>query len=483
MKFADLPENFRRAQGYIDGQWQDSTKDFSVFCPATGEELVRVAEMGADEAKLAVAAADKAFSLWRTKSVAERVQLIRKWAQLIRSHSEVLGHLLTYEQGKPLSESIGEWEHGANCLEWYAAEAERVHGATLPVQQGDQRNITILQPVGVMAAITPWNFPAVSILVKCGAAIASGCTVVLKPSEQTPLCATALGDLASNAGLPAGVFNVLPAHDPQPVGDVLTKDPRVKMLSFTGSTAVGRKLSAQVAPTLKKVAMELGGNAPFIVFEDADLEKAAEALIGARFYNNGQICIGANRVFVQGSVEQDFLQILKAKISAITTGNGLLGSFQCGPMIDEKAILKVENLVADAVTKGAKIVVGGRRLEEGRLFYQPTLLSGCTSDMSLAEEEIFGPVAAVYSFDSEEEVLKEANSSSAGLGAYFYSSSMSRCWRVAESLEVGMVGCNTATIALLDLPFGGIKESGNGREGGLNCLEEYMEIKSISFGI
>ena len=483
MTIEAVPAALRNTNGLINGLWVSGKSSFPDYNPANGDLLAEITAMGAEETVEAVAAADQAFRSWSKLTVAARVAAIYRWAQEIRNHSESLALLMTLEQGKPLAEAKGEWLHGARCLEWYAEEAQRVHGSTLPSNQENQRNLTISQPVGVMAAVTPWNFPAVSILVKCGAAITAGCTVVLKPSEETPLCASAIAELALAASIPAGVLNVIPANDPASVGDVLTQDPRVKMLSFTGSTAVGRLLNTQAAPTIKKVAMELGGNAPFIVFEDADLEAAACALVGARFYNNGQICIGANRILVHESVHETFIKLLVEKVSKITTGDGTQAGHQCGPMINTGSMDKLERLVADAVEQGGQVVVGGHKKIKDTLFYLPTVITNLSPSMAIWSEEVFGPVAPIYSFSSEEEALDLANNTDAGLAAYFYSGNMSRCWRVAEALEVGMVGCNTSNIALLDIPFGGIKQSGNGREGGIGCLAEYLEVKSISFGM
>ena len=467
----------------IGGEWVVGDKRFAVKDPDEGAVIAEVADLGADAALNAVAAASRALPGWRRTAANERARLTEAWAQAITGASEDLAHLLTLEQGKRLEEARGEISQCATMLRWFAEEARRTHGQTLPVNDGGVRNLTVKQPVGVVVAVTPWNFPAAAVVVKCGAAIAAGCTVVLKPSEFTPLIALALVRLSVEAGLPAGVLNVVTCSTPGAVGEVLATDPRVHMVSFTGSTRVGKMLTAQAAGTLKKVALELGGNAPFIVFDDADLAQAADAAVGARFYNSGQICIGANRFFVQDSVYDRFVEALGARVAGLKLGTGLEPETRVGPLINEGAVSKVAALVDEAVAKGARAVTGGRRAARGGLFYEPTVLRDVTPEMGLYRAEIFGPVAPVYRFRSEEEVLARANETEAGLSAYVFTSKLGRLWRMAEELESGMVGANTAMICAPEVPFGGIKQSGKGREGGLGSLDDYLEVKSICFGL
>jgi succinate-semialdehyde dehydrogenase/glutarate-semialdehyde dehydrogenase len=467
----------------IGGEWVVGDQRFAVLNPADGTVIAEVADLGADAARNAVAAASRALPGWRRSPTHERARLVEAWAQSILGAREDLAHLLTAEQGKPLGEARGEIEQCATMLRWFAEEARRVHGQTLPINDGEVRNLTVKQPVGVVAAITPWNFPAAAVVVKCGAALAAGCTVVLKPSDLTPLIALALVRLSVEAGLPAGVLNVVTCSAPAAVGEVLSTDPRVHMISFTGSIRVGKTLTAQAAGTLKKVALELGGNAPFIVFDDADLAQAADAAVRARFYNSGQICIGANRFFVQDAIHDRFVEALAARVSQLRLGVGLEPETRVGPLINEQAVTKVASLVDEAVSKGARAVVGGRRAARGGLFYEPTVLRDVTPAMSLYQAEIFGPVAPVYRFSTEDEVLARANETEAGLSAYVYTAKLGRLWRMAEELEAGMVGANTANICAPEVPFGGIKQSGKGREGGLGCLDDFLEVKSICFGM
>ena len=468
---------------WIGGEWVVGDKRFAVHDPATGAVIAEVADLGADAARNAVAAARRALPSWRRLPATERARLVEAWAHSLFGAREDLAHLLTWEQGKPLREAEGEIGQCVTMLRWFAEEARRVHGQTLPVNDGEVRNVTVKQPVGVVAAVTPWNFPAAAVVVKCGAALAAGCTVVLKPSEYTPLIALALVRLSVEAGLPVGVLNVVPCSSPAGVGEVLATDPRVHMVSFTGSTRVGKALTAQAAGTLKKVALELGGNAPFIVFEDADLERAADAAVGARFYNSGQICIGANRFFVQDGVYDRFVEALAARVSQLKVGTGFEPETRVGPLINEQAVAKVASLVDGAVAQGARAVAGGRRAGRGGLFFEPTVLRDVTPAMALYQAEIFGPVAPVYRFSTEDEVLARANETEAGLSAYVYTGKLGRLWRMAEELEAGMVGANTASICAAEVPFGGIKQSGRGREGGLGCLDEFLEVKSICFGL
>lgn len=468
---------------WIGGEWISGEARFTVRDPSNGSSIAEVADLGADAALSAVAAASRALAGWRRTPANERARLIEAWAQALDASREDLARILTWEQGKPLRESRNEIGYSATCLRWFAEECKRANGHTLPINGGEVRNLTVKQPVGVVAAITPWNFPAAAVMVKCGAAIAAGCTVVLKPSDLTPLIALALVRLGAEAGLPAGVLNVVTCSQPGAVGEVLATDPRVQMISFTGSTQVGRTLMGKAAGTLKKLALELGGNAPFIVFDDADLARAADDAVRARFYNSGQICIGANRFFVQDGIYERFVDELAARVARLRTGTGLEPDTDVGPLINEQAVRKVGSLVEEAVSLGARAVVGGRRAARGGLFYEPTVLRDVTPAMALYRTEIFGPVAPVYRFTDEAEALARANETEAGLAAYVYTSRLGRLWRMAEELESGMVGANTAGICAPEVPFGGIKQSGRGREGGPGCLDEYLEVKSICFGL
>jgi len=467
----------------IGGEWISGEARFPVRDPSTGTVLAEVADLGGDAAQKAVDEAARALGGWRRMPSTERSRHVEAWGAALVAAREDLARLLTAEQGKPLREARNEIGQCVEALKWFAEEGKRLHGYTLPVNDGGVRNLTLRQPVGVVAAITPWNFPAAAMVVKCGAAIAAGCTVVMKPSEYTPLIALALARLAAEAGLPAGVLNVITCARPGAVGEVLTTDPRIRMISFTGSTAVGKAIMGKAAGTLKKVALELGGNAPFIVFDDADLPQAADAAVRARFYNSGQICIGANRLFVQDAVYERFVHELSTRVARLRLGAGQEPDTDVGPLINEQAIGKVSTLVDDALSRGAKALTGGRRALRGGLFYEPTVLRDVTPSMALYQAEIFGPVAPVYRFQDEAEVLERAHDTEAGLSAYVYTAQLGRLWRVAEALEVGMVGANTASICAMDVPFGGIKHSGMGREGGLSCLDEFTEVKSISFGM
>jgi succinate-semialdehyde dehydrogenase/glutarate-semialdehyde dehydrogenase len=467
----------------IGGEWISGETRFTVRDPSTGSVIAEVPDLGADAARNAVAAASRALPGWRRTSAQERARLVEAWAQALLDSREDLALLLSSEQGKPLREARNEIAQSAASLRWFAEEGRRVHGHTLPVNSGEVRNLTIKQSVGVVAAITPWNFPAAAVLVKCGAAIAAGCTVVLKPSDLTPLIALAVTRLGVEAGLPAGVLNIVTCSQPGPVGEVLTTDPRVQMISFTGSTQVGKAIMGKAAGTVKKVALELGGNAPFIVFEDADLARAADDAVRARFYNSGQICIGANRFFVQDAVYERFVEEVATRVARLRTGTGLEPETDVGPLINEQAVAKVTSLVDEAVSLGARAVVGGRRAPRGGLFYEPTVLRDVTPTMALYRTEIFGPVVPVYRFTTEDEAIARANDTEAGLAAYVYTSKLGRLWRMAEELESGMVGANTAAICAVEVPFGGIKHSGLGREGGLGCLDEFLEVKSICFGL
>jgi succinate-semialdehyde dehydrogenase/glutarate-semialdehyde dehydrogenase len=473
-----------RSNAYIDGRWEaaDSGATLLVTDPATGDKLGEVPLMGAGETTRAVAAAEAALPAWRSKTAKERAALMRRWFELILAHGDDLARMITAECGKPLAEAKGEVGYGASFIEWFAEEAKRAYGETIPPVVADKRLITIKQPIGVCAAITPWNFPLAMITRKVAPAIAAGCTVVVKPAEQTPLTALALAKLAHEAGLPPGVFNVL-TGDPVAIGGVLTASPIVRHLSFTGSTEVGRLLMAQSAPTIKKLALELGGNAPFIVFDDADVDAAVEGVLIAKYRNTGQTCVCANRILVQGGVYQAFAEKLAARVAQLQVGAGSEPGVVQGPLIDGAGLQKVEAHIADAVAKGARVLTGGKRHARGGNFFEPTVLSGVTKEMRVAREETFGPVAPLFPFHTEEEAITMANDTEFGLAAYFYSRDVGRCFRVGEALEYGMVGVNTGLISNEVAPFGGVKQSGIGREGSKYGLEEYLEIKYLCFSV
>ena len=466
-----------RDQCYIDGDWI-GTGETPVTDPATGATLALVPRLGAAETERAIAAAKAAMAGWAALTAGERARVLRHWFDLVMAAQEDLAQILTAEQGKPLAEARGEIAYAASFIEWFAEEAKRVYGEVIPSHRRDARLVVLRQPVGVVAAITPWNFPAAMVTRKVAPALASGCTVVLKPAGQTPLTALALAVLAERAGLPKGAFNIVTGQSRE-IGGALTASPVVRKLSFTGSTEVGKALTAQCAGTMKKVSMELGGNAPFIVFDDADIDAAVEGAIASKFRNSGQTCVCVNRILVQQGVAQEFDRKLTAAVRALKVGPGADAGTTQGPLIDDAAVGKVEELVADATAKGARIVTGGARHPLGHSFYEPTILAGCTTDMLLAREEIFGPVAAIFPFATEEEAIALANDTEVGLAGYFYSRDLARVWRVAEALEVGMVGVNTGLISTEVAPFGGVKESGTGREGSRHGIEDYTEIKYI----
>jgi succinate-semialdehyde dehydrogenase/glutarate-semialdehyde dehydrogenase len=473
-----------RSNAYIDGRWEaaDSGATLVVADPASGDQLGEVPLMGAAETTRAIAAAEAALPAWRAKTAKERAAILRRWFDLIVSHGEDLARMITAECGKPLSEAKGEVGYGASFVEWFAEEAKRAYGETIPGVVGDKRLITIKQPIGVCAAITPWNFPLAMITRKVAPAIAAGCTVVVKPAEQTPLTALALAKLAHLAELPPGVFNVV-TGDPVAIGGVMTASPVVRHLSFTGSTEVGRLLMAQSAPTIKKLALELGGNAPFIVFDDADVDAAVEGALIAKYRNTGQTCVCANRFLVQSGVYEAFAQKLAAKVATLKVGPGAEAGVVQGPLIDTAGLEKVEAHLADATAKGARILTGGRRHARGGTFFEPTVLAGVTTAMRVAREETFGPVAPLFRFDTEAQAVEMANATEFGLAAYFYSRDIGRCFRVAEALEYGMVGVNTGLISNEVAPFGGVKQSGIGREGSKYGLEEYLEIKYLCVAV
>lgn len=469
---------------FVNGDWVDaddrSTRD--ITNPANGEVLASVPNMGAAETRRAIETAETAFLSWREKTAAERAGVLRRWYELMLEHKHDLATIMTLEQGKPLAESLGEVAYGASFIEWFAEEAKRVYGDTIPSHHADKRILVIKQPVGVCAAITPWNFPNAMITRKAGAALAAGCTMVIKPAGHTPLSALALGELANRAGMPHGVLNIV-TGPASVIGDELTSNPIVRKLSFTGSTEVGRLLLAKCSDTVKKVSMELGGNAPFIVFDDADLDAAVEGAIQSKYRNAGQTCVCANRFLVQDGVYDAFAEKLSAAVGEMKVGDGMDEGVTQGPLIDEAAVQKVEEHISDAVSKGARVMVGGERHELGGSFFQPTLMVDVSSQMMLAHEETFGPVAPLFRFETEEQAIDMANDTEFGLAAYFFSQNLGRVWRVSEHLEYGMVGINSGIISTAIAPFGGVKQSGMGREGSKYGLDEYVEIKYLCMGI
>jgi succinate-semialdehyde dehydrogenase/glutarate-semialdehyde dehydrogenase len=476
------PRLFRQ-QAYIDGAWvdADSGATIEVTNPANGEVLGTVPKLGRDETRRAIEAADRAWPAWRTKTAKERAAVLRKWFDLILENQDDLAVLMTLEQGKPLAEAKGEIVYGASFVEWFAEESKRVYGDTIPQAQPDKRIVVIKQPVGVVAAITPWNFPNAMITRKCAPALAAGCPVVIKPATATPYSAFALAELGERAGIPAGVLNVL-TGSAGAIGGELTSSPVVRKLSFTGSTEVGKLLMEQCAATVKKVSMELGGNAPFLVFDDADLDAAVEGAMASKFRNTGQTCVCANRILVQDGVYEAFAAKLVAAVKALKVGNGLEDGVTQGPLIDVAGLEKVEEHVADATAKGAQVAAGGTRHGLGGTFYVPTVLTGVTTDMKVTNEETFGPVAPLFRFQTEDEAVAMANDTPFGLAAYFFSRDVGRVWRVGEALEAGIVAANTGIFSTEVAPFGGFKESGVGREGSKYGIDEFLEIKYLCMG-
>jgi len=476
------PKLFRQ-QCYINGQWLDAYEGgtIPVNNPATGEIIGTIPKMGAAETRAAIEAADAAYPAWRNKTAAERSSLLRRWFELMLENQEDLAILMTAEQGKPLAESRGEIAYAASFIEWFAEEGKRVYGDTIPTYQNDKRIVVIKEPIGVCAAITPWNFPAAMITRKAGPALAVGCTMILKPASMTPYSALALAVLAERAGIPAGVFSVVTGASGA-IGGEMTGNPIVRKLTFTGSTEIGKLLMEQCAGTVKKVAMELGGNAPFIVFNDADLDAAVEGAIASKYRNTGQTCVCTNRFLVQDGVYELFTEKLALAVSRLKVGDGLKGETQQGPLIDMNAVDKVEEHIKDAVGKGARIVLGGQRHELGGSFFQPTILADVTPEMAVAREETFGPLAPLFRFKTDEEAVRMANDTEFGLAAYFYTRDIGRVWRVGEALEYGIVGINTGLISSAVAPFGGVKESGVGREGSKYGVEDFMEIKYLCMG-
>ena len=471
-----------RNHSYINGSWHASENQFEVTNPATGEVVIQVSDATSAEAELAIKSAKDALPAWAAKSANERAQLMRKWFDLMMAHQDDLGLILTTEQGKPLAEAKGEIAYGAAYIEWFAEEAKRAYGDTIPAPSKDKRIVVIKQPVGVVASVTPWNFPNAMIARKAAAALAAGCTFVGRPASQTPLSALAMAELAERAGIPAGVFNIITGNDARGIGQVLTQHPDVAKFTFTGSTGVGKQLIAQCATTVKKVSMELGGNAPFIVFKDADIDAAVQGALMSKYRNAGQTCVCTNRIFVQSEVKEEFVTKFTEAVKQLNMGNGVAEGINIGPMVSSSAAADVDKLVLDSVAAGAKIELGGHISEQGNCFYQPTIMTNVTNDMPIAKNEIFGPVSPIIEFNDEAEAIAMANDTEFGLAAYFYSRDIGRVWRVAEALEYGMVGINEGIISNAAAPFGGVKESGNGREGSKYGLDDYMEIKYLCMG-
>lgn len=467
-----------RESCHIDGTWitAQSGKTIDITNPFDGSHLGCVPDLSADEVRTAVTAADTAQKTWAKLTPKDRGEILHKWADLIDANIDDLAVIMTLEQGKPLSEARGEVAYANSFIRWFAEEGKRVYGDVIAATNPTLRYTILKQPVGVCAAITPWNFPAAMITRKAAPALAAGCTMIVKPDSQTPFSAIAMMVLAEQAGLPKGVLQIVTGDAPT-IGSVLTKDERIHKLSFTGSTAVGRLLMEQCASTVKKLSLELGGNAPFIIFEDADLEKAATGLIGSKYRNAGQTCVCANRVYVQDSIKDKFLEIFKAKVDALTVGNGMTSGVEVGPLINDKALQKVEHLLNDALDKGATLITGGNKNDASKLTFNPTIISDITPEMDIYREEIFGPIAPVFTFSSEEEVISMANDTIYGLAAYFYTNDLGRSWRVSEALEYGMVAQNTGLLSTEVAPFGGVKQSGFGREGSKYGIEEYITTK------
>ncbi len=471
-------EKLFRELCYIDGEWigAGSNETIDVTNPATGEVLGTIPKMGAEETRRAIEAAQAAYPAWRAKTAKERASILRRWHDLMMENQDDLARLMTAEQGKPLAESVGEIGYAASFIEWFAEEGKRIYGDTIPTHAPGKRIIVTKEPIGVCVAITPWNFPAAMITRKAGPALAAGCTMVCKPATATPYSALALAELGERAGIPAGVFSVVTGASGA-IGGEMTSNPLVRKLTFTGSTEIGKLLMKQCAGTVKKVSLELGGNAPFIVFDDADLDKAVEGAMASKFRNTGQTCVCANRFLVQDEVYDAFAEKLTRAVEKMVVGDGLKGLTQQGPLIDSAAVDKVEEHIADAVGKGAKVISGGKRHALGGTFFEPTVLADVTTDMIVSREETFGPVAPLYRFETEEEALKMANDTEFGLAAYFYSRDIGRVWRMMEGLEYGIVGANEGIISTEVAPFGGMKESGIGREGSKYGIEEFVEVK------
>jgi succinate-semialdehyde dehydrogenase/glutarate-semialdehyde dehydrogenase len=483
MKLTD--GNLLRMQAYIGGKWENASGGgaHDVINPATREKIGTVPDMGAAETRRAIDAAHAAFPAWAAKTAKERAIILRRWYELMMANQEDLAAVMTAEQGKPLAEAKGEIAYAASFLEWFAEEAKRLYGDTIPGHQADKRILVLRQPVGVVAAITPWNFPAAMITRKAGPALAAGCTFVCKPAIQTPYSALAMAELSARAGVPPGVFNIVTGAGAGGIGTEMTSNPVVRKLTFTGSTAVGKRLMAQCSETMKKISLELGGNAPFIVFEDADLDAAVAGAIASKYRNTGQTCVCANRLLVHSSVYDAFTRKLADAVAKLRVGDGLKGATDQGPLIDSKALAKVEEHIADAVSKGAQVASGGKRHALGGTFFQPTILTNVTPEMKVAREETFGPVAPLFRFETEAEAVRMANDTEFGLAAYFYTRDLARSWRVSEALEYGIVGLNTGIISTEVAPFGGMKESGTGREGSKYGILDYTELKYVCVGL
>jgi succinate-semialdehyde dehydrogenase/glutarate-semialdehyde dehydrogenase len=473
-----------KSLAYVDGAFvpADHGGVFPVTNPATGAVLASLPDMGKDETARAVEAAERAFPAWRALLAKERAAILRRWFDLMMAHQDDLGRIMTAEQGKPLAEAKGEVAYGASFIEWFAEEGKRIYGDVIPATQGGRRIVVLKQPVGVVGAITPWNFPNAMITRKAGPALAAGCPIVIKPAAETPLSALALAELAHRAGIPKGVFNVVTSKRASVVGEVLTTHKAVRKFSFTGSTGIGKLLMRQCASTVKKVSLELGGNAPFIVFDDADLDAAVAGAMLSKYRNMGQTCVCANRILVQDAVHDAFAEKLAKAAAAMKVGDGMDPGVMQGPLINEAAVAKVEDLLADATAKGAHVLTGGHRHALGRTFFEPTVLGGVTSDMAIAREEIFGPVATLFRFEDEADAIRIANDTEYGLAAYFYARDLGRVWRVAEALDYGIVGINEGIISTEVAPFGGMKESGIGREGSRYGIEDFLEIKYLAMG-
>ncbi|MBH3440347.1 NADP-dependent succinate-semialdehyde dehydrogenase I [Pseudomonas luteola] len=473
-----------RQQAYIDGAWVDADggQTINVGNPATGETLGTVPKMGRAETKRAIEAAERALPAWRDLTAKERSQKLRRWFELMIENQDDLGRLMTLEQGKPLAEAKGEITYAASFIEWFAEEAKRVYGDTIPGHQADKRIIVIKQPIGVTAAITPWNFPAAMITRKAGPALAAGCTMVIKPASQTPFTALAMAELAERAGIPKGVLSVVTGSASE-IGAELTSNPTVRKLSFTGSTEIGAKLMEQCSPGIKKVSLELGGNAPFIVFDDADLDAAVQGALISKYRNAGQTCVCVNRIYVQDGVYDAFAEKFKAAVEKLKVGNGLEEGVAIGPLIDDKAAAKVKEHIEDAVSHGAQVITGGKAHQLGGSYFEPTIMINVPADAKVSKEETFGPLAPLFRFKTEEEAIARANDTEFGLAAYFYARDLSRVFRVAEALESGMVGINTGLISTEVAPFGGVKSSGLGREGSKYGMEDYLEIKYLCLGV
>ena len=479
----DLNQRLLKKSSYINGQWQSVGDDtFAVINPANGNEIARIANATADDASAAVAAASEAMPEWQALPAKNRSRILKHWFDLVMQHKEDLAAILTAEQGKPFKESLGEIIYGANYIEWFAEEAKRVYGDTIPQPSSDKRLVVIKQPVGVVSAITPWNFPSSMITRKAAPAMAVGCTFIVKAAAETPLSALALAVLAEEAGVPAGVFNVVVTSDARATGKVLTGDPRIAKFSFTGSTPVGKILLKQCADTVKKTTMELGGNAPFIVFDDADVDAAIQGFIKSKFRNAGQTCVCSNRILVQEGIYDDFAKKLVSKVNDFSVGEGFADGTDIGPLINEGAANSVNDLVVNATKSGAKVLTGGASSDLGNAFYQPTVLGDVTDEMEIFRQEIFGPVAPLIKFSTDEEVVRLANDTEFGLAAYMYARDIGRVWRVSEALEYGMVGINTGGISNPMAPFGGVKQSGMGREGSKYGIDDYLEIKYLCMG-